>query len=140
MTFPIHIGMKTLKIVACVVFACLVPWALYYNLNYDRFGVIDRSAPPVFIQVVTVDAGVVNNSLKSSAASYAQRNSATRIFVLPMTVEQIGTQEFAIRIIRDGNTLHCFVSPAQTKEALEHCQKFLQLITQELEGFQIQIK
>ena len=118
--------MKAIKIVAVVLFLAAVPWAMHYNLNYDRYGTIDRPAPPVFIQVVTVDAGVFNNTLKAKAAEYSNRNNGVRIFVLPMTAEQVGLQEFDIRIIRDGGVLYTFISPTQTKEALEHCKKFLE--------------
>lgn len=130
--------MKVLKIIAAMLFFAAVPWAIHYNLNYDRYGAIDRPAPPVFIQIVTVDAGSFNNTLKANAAAYSARNSI-RIFVLPMTYEQIGTQEFDIRIIKDSNVLHAFVSQAQTKEALEHCKEFLNKITQENANLKIHI-
>jgi len=120
------IKIKVVKIVALIVLLAAVPWAMWYNLNYDRYGVIDRPAPPVFIQVVTVDAGVFNNTLKAQAATYSNRNHGVRIFVLPMTAEQVGLQDFDIRIIRDNNVLYAFISPTQTKEAIEHCKKFLE--------------
>jgi len=112
---------------------------MWYNLNYDRYGVIDRPAPPVFIQVVTVDAGIFNNTLKSKAAEYANRNHGVRIFVLPMTQEQVGLQDFDIRVIRDGNMIYAFISQAQTRESIEHCRKFLDKIAQEQEHFKIHI-
>jgi len=118
--------MKLVKIFGIGLLLLAVPWAMWYNLNYDRYGTIDRPSPPVFIQVVTVDAGVFNNTLKAKAAEYANRNHGVRIFVLPMTQEQIGLQNFDIRIIKDGETLYAFISPAQTKEALNHCNKFLE--------------
>ena len=132
--------MKIVKPIALLLFLAAVPWAMWYNLTYDRYGVANRPAPPVFIQIVTVDAGVFNNTLKSKAAEYARRNYGVRIFVLPMTVEQIGVQEFDIRIIRDSGTIHAFVSLAQTKEAIEHCHKFLEGIAQESETFKINIR
>jgi hypothetical protein len=118
--------MKILKAVALVVLLAAVPWAMYYNLNFDRYGVIDRPAPPVFIQIVTLDAGVFNNTLKARAADYASRNHGVRIFVLPMSAEQVSLYDFNIRIIRDGGVNYAFISPTQTKEALEHCKKFLE--------------
>jgi len=118
--------MKIVKATAVVLFLATVPWAMWYNLNYDRYGTIDRPAPPVFIQVVTVDAGVFNNTLKSKAAEYANRNHGVRIFVLPMSAEQVTLYDFDIRIIRDGGVLYSFISPTQTKEAIKHCEKFLE--------------
>jgi len=117
---------RILKIAVAVVFLSAVPWAMWYNINYDRYGTIDRPAPPVFIQVVTVEAGIFNNTLKAKAAEYANRNHGVRIFVLPMTAEQIGLQDFDIRIIRDDDTFYAFISPTQTKEAIIHCEKFLE--------------
>ena len=132
--------MKIIKTIAITLFLLAVPWAIHYNLNYDRYGTIDRPSPPVFIQIVTVDAGSFNNTLKAKAAEYANRNHGVRIFVLPMTQEQIGTQEFDVRIIRDGGEVYAFIAPAQTKEALEHCEKFLSKIAQESERLKINIK
>jgi len=132
--------MKTVKIFGIIFFLVSVPWAIHYNLNYDRYETITRPAPPVFIQIVTVDAGAFNNTLKTSAAKYSDRNYGVRIFVLPMTQEQIGTQEFDIRIIKDGDTLHAFISPIQTKEALKHCKEFLDKIAQETTNLKIHIK
>ena len=131
--------MKFVKTIALIALVACLPWAIYYNLNYDRYGVINRPAPPVFIQIVTVDAGVVNNTLKLRAAEYARRNFGVRVFVLPMTQDQIGTQEFDIRIIRDGDTLHAFISPLQTKESIEHCHDFLNGIVQETVNVKISI-
>jgi len=132
---------KTFKLTTVLLFLFVaVPWALWYNLTYDRYGSIDRPAPPVFIQIVTVDAGSINNTLKAKAAEYIRKHDMVRIFVLPMSQEQIGTQEFDIRIIRDGNILHAFISLAQVKEAVEHCRGFLAKVAQEIEGFVINIK
>lgn len=131
--------MRILKIAAAVCFLAAVPWAIHYNLHYDRYGVIDRPAPPVFIQIVTVDAGMLNNTLKSKGAEYSNRNQGVRIFVLPMTQEQISAQEFDIRIIKDGDTFHAFISPAQTKEAIKHCREFLNRISQETANLKIHI-
>jgi len=119
---------RIIKIIAAALFLAAVPWAMWYNLNYDRYGTIDRPAPPVFIQVVTVDAGVFNNTLKSKAAEYANRNHGVRLFVLPMNAEQITLYDFDIRIIRDGGELYAFISPTQTKEAAGHCQRFLEYL------------
>jgi len=132
--------MKIAKAIAAVIFLAAVPWAMHYNLNYDRYGVIDRPTPPVFIQIVTVDAGVFNNTLKTKAAEYANRNHGVRIFVLPMTAEQVGSQQFDIRIIRDGSNIHAFISQTQTAHAIEHCDKFMHKIAQEADTFQIHIK
>ena len=118
--------MKVIKIIVAVLFLVAVPWAMWYNINYDRYGTIDRPAPPVFIQVVTVDVGVFNNTLKSKAAEYANRNHGVRIFVLPLNQEQVGLQDFDIRIIRDDGVVYAFISHTQTKEALAHCRKFLE--------------
>ena len=71
--------MKVIKTFVAVLFLLSVPWALWYNLTYDRYGSIDRPSPPVFIQIVTVDAGVFNNTLKTKAAEYATRNHGVRI-------------------------------------------------------------
>ena len=131
--------MKLIKIAAIVLFLASVPWAIDYNLRYDRFGALDRPNPPVLIQIVTVDAGLLNNTLKQKGAEYVRRNMGVRIFVLPMTLEQIGTQEFDVRIIKDNGNFHCFISPAQTKYALEICQEFLGEIVQENENFKIHI-
>jgi len=136
----IKIVVKILKITAVALFLVSVPWALWYNLNYDRYGRLDRPAPPVFIQIVTVDAGSFNNTLKSRAAEYANRNYGVRIFVLPMTAEQISTQDFDIRIIREGSTVHAFISPTQTREAIQHCKDFLHKIAQESETLKINIR
>lgn len=131
---------KLVKIFSMIIFLAAVPWAMHYNLNYDRYGTIDRPTPPVFIQIVTVNAGVFNNTLKAKAAEYASRNHGVRIFVLPLTAEQVGAQEFDVRIIRDGLSVHAFISQAQTPHAVEHCQNFLHKIAQENETFQINIR
>ena len=135
--------MKTFKKVilalAVVAFLAAVPWAISYNLSYDRYGAIDRPAPPVFIRVATVGAGSLNNTLKAKAAEYSNRNGGVRIFVLALTQEQIGAQEFDIRIVRDGDEVHAFVSPVQVKEAIQHCEKFLEKIAQENENVKIHI-
>jgi hypothetical protein len=131
--------MRILKIVTVVFFLASVPWAINYNLGYDRYGTIDRPAPPVQIQIVTVNAGSFNNTLKTRAAGYANKNSGVRIFVLAMTAEQVGAQEFDIRIIKDGGTFHAFVSTAQTNQAIGHCEKFLENLAQENETLKIHI-
>lgn len=131
------VNARIFEIIALVAIIAAVPWALQYNLNYDRYGVIDRPAPPIFIQIVTVDAGVFNNTLKANAANYSAQFDGVRIFVLPLTAEQIGTQEFDIRIIKDAGVLHAFVSPSQTKEAIKCCKEFLDKIAQENENLKI---
>ena len=131
--------MKVLKIITLVIFLASVPWAMWYNLNFDRYGIIDRPAPPVFIQVVTVDVGVFNNTLKTHAAAYSNRNHGVRNFVLPLNAEQIGLQEFDIRIIKDDGVFYAFISPTQTKEAGEHCRKFLEKLEQDNPNFKIHI-
>jgi len=127
------------KITGVALFLALVPWAIYYNLSFDRYGTIDRPTPPTFIQIVTVDVGGFNNTLKTNAAKYSSQFDDVRIFVLPMTNEQVGTQEFDIRIIRDGDVLHAFISPTQTKVATQHCKDFLDKIAQEHTNLKIHI-
>jgi len=132
--------MKTAKIVAVLLFLASVPWAISYNLSYDKYGSIDRPDPPVFIQIVTVNAGSLNNTLKTKAAEYAKTNGGVRIFVLALTPEQVGAQEFDIRIIKDDNLFHAFVSSVQTKEAKQHCKNFLEKLAQENNTLKIHIK
>lgn len=128
---------RMFRIIVIVAIFAAVPWAMHYNLNYDLYGTIDRPAPPIFIQIVTVDVGVFNNTLKANAAKYSVQFSGVKIFVLPLIAEQITMQEFDIRIIKNDGTLHAFVSSTQTREAIKHCKDFLDEIAQENENLKI---
>ena len=46
----------------------------------------------------------------------------------------------AAELVRDGDVIHAFISPAQIKEARQHCEQFLQEIVKESEKFKINIR
>ena len=124
---------RIILVITVTVFLAAVPFAMWYNLNYDKYGSIDNPARPVFIQVCTVDTQAYNNTLRQKAAEYSNTNKTVRIFVLSLSPEQISGHEYDIKIINDDNTLHAFISPAQTEEAIRHCEKFLNNIQTQTE-------
>ena len=125
--------MRIFKTVIAVVFLALVPPAMWYNLNYNKYGAIDRDIEPVFIQVCTVNAQQYNNTLRQKSAEYANSNRSVKVFVLPLSQEQIAAYEYDIKIINDSETLHAFISPSQSSTAIRHCKNFLNKVKTETE-------
>ena len=122
-----------IKVTVVVVFVALVPFAMWYNLSYDKYGTIESPTQPVFIQVCTVNTHLYNNTLRFKAVEYANENRAVKIFVLPLSIEQIVGHEYDIKIIYEDETLYAFISSNQDNTAIRHCEKFLNKVRTETE-------
>ena len=118
------------KVILVTVLFAITPFAISYNLSFDKYGTIGNPAEPIFIQVCTVDA-----NLRPCALEYMKSNRNVQIFILPLSAEQIGAVQCDIKIIRDGETLHAAISTVPPKR--EHCKRFLGMAQ---ESFAIVIK
>ena len=108
-----------------VLFFASVPFAMWYTLNFDKYGTIDSGVQPVFIQIIAIDTPRHNNDLRIFAAKYSTKHHGVKIFVLPLSTEQSNPLHSDIKIVRDGDVVHAFVSSAQPQSALQHCYDFL---------------
>jgi len=111
--------MKVLKALIILAFLASIPWAINYNLNFDKYGSLDNPAEPVFIQVCTLNTP----NFRQQAAEYSQKNPNVKIFTIALSAELIDTIQCDIKIIRDGETLRAFIYSSQP-----HCKKFLDYI------------
>lgn len=113
---------------AVILFAISIPFAMHYNLNYDKYGTVYRDTDSVFIRLITVNAAQYNTSIRLQAAKY-HRN--VKIFVLPLVAEL--EYDWDIKIIPDDDTLHAFISKSQSSTAIRHCENFLVKLQAETE-------
>jgi len=113
--------MNWLKIALVVVLVCATPPAMWYCMNYDRYGSIGTARDPVFIQICTVGTPNFNNILRIAGVEYGRKNKGVKIIVVPLSEEQANGMDFDIKIV--GN--FAFISAHQSPTAISHCKKFL---------------
>ena len=117
---------RVVLVTLTVLFFASVPFAMWYNTNYDRYGMIVEPPIPVFISVCTVEVGgAFNNTLRQRAAEYTRANLNVKLFIMPLSREQANGQSYPIIIMRENDALHSFVSDALPGYETEHCHRFL---------------
>lgn len=137
--------MKLVKIrkivlwVLAALFFISVPFAVYYNQQYDRFGAIGREPTPVFITVIAIESDRYVGTFKLTAAEYTTKNDEVKILILPLKRELIQNMNYSIAIINENGILHAFISKGLDTHETEHCNAYLEKLAQK-EGLLLSIK
>lgn len=134
----IKIG-RIFLIVLAVFFFASVPFAVYYNQQYDRFGAIGREQTPVFITIVSVDADRYVGTFKLAAAQYTKKNDTVKILVMPLKRELLPNMKYSIAVVNETGILHAFISKDLNAQEIEHCTAYLEKLG-ENESLMLSIK
>ena len=116
-----------------------VPFAIYYNRQYDRFGTIGREKTPVFITIVAVDADRHVGTVRLTAAEYTSKNNAVKIFVMPLKRNLLPNVKYSIALVYENGILHAFVWEGLNETELQHINTYLARLNQ-VEGLLLSIK
>lgn len=118
-------------ILVVVLFFLSVPFAMVYNINYDRYGGINATAPTIFIQISMIDTPTHNNTFRIRASEYMAKHKNVKIFIIVLSAEQSNPMRHDIKIVRDDTTLHAFISNNQTNSAIQHSNDFLDFVAEQ---------
>jgi len=137
-------------------FLISVPFAMWYNINYDKYGEVFDTPQQITITIHAIDTSPYNNTFRRYSAEYSTKNQGVKIIIIPLTGEQSNPTHADIKIVREVTqtpehqnsqsnnsqsatpptpitTIHAFISQNIPSHVLNHANGFIEFLINQTE-------